>query len=424
MSELAVSNLRVCLDARLIGGTAGGVEQFIVGLAQGLSHLNDGDETYHFLVYEGADDWLKPHLAGPCQALYGPSRPRETNLMQLFRMHTPSAYTLWRRIYPVSERWNFKMLWSDGTIEKAGIDLMHQTIPWGFLTRVPCIYHPHDLQHLNLPQNFSLSQRLIREVIFRTLCMQAKLVAVVSSWVKNNVIEHYHLPDSKVQVIPYAPVTGTAVPDQTLCEQVREKYGLPDAFIFYPAQTWMHKNHQRLLEALAILRDRYGLTVPFVSSGRRYEAFFPQIEKKVQELNLTEQVRFLGHVSLEELQSLYRLCRCVVIPTLSEAGSFPLWEAFLAGAPAACSNVTSLPAQAGDAALVFDPHQPAEIAEAIRRLWSDASLRQVLVERGRKNVARFSWDRTARMFRAHYRRIARRPLTEEDRALLAAPPLL
>ena len=419
-----MSSLRVCIDARLVPGTAGGVEQFIVGLAQGLSELTDGDETYYFLTYEGADDWIRPHLRGGCRTLYGPKKPVETQGMSLLRRYAAPVFSLWKKIYPVSERWNIRMLWTDGTIENANIDVMHQTIPYAFLTKVPCLYQPHDLQHLNLPKNFTLSQRLIREVIFRTLCRQARRVAVVSSWVKENVIEHYKLNENKVCVVPYAPVMNPGPTNPLNLEALRLKFSLPDRFAFYPAQTWVHKNHIRLLEAIAILRDRYNLIVPFISSGRRFEAYFPQIEAKIKELHLEDQVRFLGFVSLEELQFIYSASSCVVIPTLSEAGSFPLWEAFLAGVPAACSNVTSLPAQAGDAALIFDPYRSEEIAEALRRLWTDAPLRQTLVERGHQNVNRFSWNRTARRFRAHYRQLGGRALTTDDCDLLASKPLL
>ncbi len=74
--------------------------------------------------------------------------------------------------------------------------------------------------------------------------------------------------------------------------------------------------------------------------------------------------------------------------------------------------------------LIFDPDRPEVIAEAIYRLWTDDALCKTLVERGRRRVANFTWDRTARTFRAHYRRIANRPLTDEDRTLLSAPLLL
>jgi glycosyltransferase involved in cell wall biosynthesis len=114
----------------------------------------------------------------------------------------------------------------------------------------------------------------------------------------------------------------------------------------------------------------------------------------------------------------------VAIPSLFESNSLPLFEAFQAGVAALCSNVTSLPEQAGDAAIVVDPRDTGAIASALERLWNDAPLRADLGERGRRQVARFTWDRTARHYRAVYRRLAGRALTDEDKAILNAPPLL
>jgi glycosyltransferase involved in cell wall biosynthesis len=119
------------------------------------------------------------------------------------------------------------------------------------------------------------------------------------------------------------------------------------------------------------------------------------------------------------LQCLYQLCRCLVFPTKFEGWGLPVTEAFSMGIPVACSNVTCLPDLTGDAALLFDPDQPTDMAAAIRRLWTDETLRATLIERGKKQVARFSWTRTAKIFRAHYRRIGQRFLNEEDRALVA-----
>ncbi len=123
----------------------------------------------------------------------------------------------------------------------------------------------------------------------------------------------------------------------------------------------------------------------------------------------------------KDLRAILVLADSVVIPSLFEAASAPLWEAFAAGKPAACSNVTSLPAQAGDAAILFDPHDIDAIAGAVRKLWQDAATRERLVRVGRERVASFTWERTARTFRAHYRRLTKRGLTDEDRALMAAP---
>ncbi|MHB1416190.1 MAG: glycosyltransferase family 4 protein [Chloroflexota bacterium] len=313
---------------------------------------------------------------------------------------------------------------SDGTVERCDIDIMHFTTQSGFLTDIPTIYQPWDLQHLHYPQFFSARERETRESRYRALCNQAALIVVPSEWGKRDLMSHYRLPPEKVEVVPIAPaVEAYPLPTQSDLAATKVRHHLPGDFIFYPAQTWVHKNHLALLEALAIVRERYHMIVPLVCSGRK-NGFYPQIQQRVRELNLKSLVSFVGFVSPLEMQCLYRLARAMVFPSKFEGWGMPLSEAFLAGVPAACSNVTSLPEQAGDAALLFDPDRPDEIADAIHRLWTDQPLRQSLVERGKRNVSRFSWERTARIFRAHYRRIAGRSLTDEDRVLLPAPTLL
>lgn len=421
--------LRVCIDARLAGGgEPGGVEQFVLGLADGLSRLTDGDEEYLFLTYAGQDGWLKPHLNGACRIVHGTGATRHPGLARVlgvFPSVRAGARTLLAPLLQ-SKRLilNLPLPRSDGMIERAGADLIHFPTQSAFLTGLPSIYHPWDLQHLHLPQYFSDEVIRRREIEYRAFCAQAHMVSVATVWQKRDLIEQYELPEEKVQVVAAASALS-ACPDPSdrdLCEALR-KFSLPPHFIFYPAQTWEHKNHIRLLEALALLRDQEGLNVSLVSSGRLND-FYPEIERRVRELNVQEQVRFLGFVSPLDVKCLYRLCRAMVFPTLFEGFGMPVVEAFMAGAPVACSNVTSLPALAGDAALIFDPRGTEEIAAAVRRLWTDDDLCLALAARGRERASAFSWAHTARLFRAHYRRLARRPLSAEDRKMLAASPLV
>lgn len=418
--------LRVCIDARLISGTSGGVEQVIIGLASALSKLDDGDEEYLFLAYEGEDAWLKPLVGGACRMFYSPAatlhpgwarslkkfpkvRVALRKLLSLLRKRSPQLLTLPR---------------SDGTLESSGVEVMHFTLQSAFLTDVPSIYQPHDLQHAHLPEFFTAEQRALRDFTYRAFCEQARMVVAMTSWGKRDLIEHFNLPEDKVRIVPWAPVIHAyASPTQDDLAAAQLKFRLPCDFVFYPAQTWPHKNHIKLLEAIALLRDRHGLIVSLVASGHRND-FYTHIEQRARELKLTDQVRFPGFVTPLELQCLYKLCRGVVFPSKFEGWGMPLTEAFLAGAPVACSNATSLPDLVADAGLIFNPDDVEEMADAIRRLWTNEALRQTLVGRGRKRVALFSWDHTARLFRAHYRRTANRPLTGEDRAILAAPPLL
>lgn len=415
-------SMTICLDARLVGGQSGGIELYVIGLAAGLAKLPDEGDRYVFLCWEGHEEWLAPYIGGPCRIDTVPAPPSPSGLRSLLARGPRFLRTFWDRLSPLLGRGTVRVPHSDGTVEERGYDLMHFTTQAGFLTDLPTIYQPHDLQHVHLPQFFTPRDRMSREHRYATLCHASERVLVNSRWGQRDVQQRYDLPEGRVRIIPYAPVIEAyPEPDAERLAAVRRELNLPERFIFFPAQTWPHKNHLAVIEAMHRLREEKGLEVHFVSSGKLND-FYPKIVKRVRRLGLEDQVHFKGFVSAEQLQGLYRLATAAVIPTRFEAASFPLWEAFLAGTPAACSNVTSLPGQAGDSALVFDPDDVSAIADSIERLWTDASLRGELVRKGRENVARFSWELTAKHLRAHYRDLLGRELSEEDRILLAAAP--
>lgn len=416
-----MGTLNIAIDARLDPGKAGGVESVILGLAHGFSRLDPGDEAYHFLTFAGPQPWLEPHLGGACRLLQTSQGAKQPSALKTFERALRHRLRAW---FPSKERTEVKVPRSDGTIESAGMDLVHFPLQSAFLTKVPSLYHPHDLQHVHLPELFTASEIHRRETLYRAFCGRATLVPVASEWVRRDLEAQFGLPPAKVPVVNLAPFNAAIAPlAPGRREALASELCLPtDGFVFYAAQTWPHKNHLALLEALALLRDRDGLRVPFVSSGRKGD-YFPVLERRIRELGLAGQVQFLGFVNHEALQALYELCRCVVIPSRFEAASFPLWEAFQSGRAAACATTTSLPAQADGAALLFPAEDVPALAEAIKRLWTDSALRTELVAKGTENVARFSWDRTARLFRAHYRRTAGRPVSAEDQQLLAASPL-
>lgn len=139
----------------------------------------------------------------------------------------------------------------------------------------------------------------------------------------------------------------------------------------------------------------------------------------MNELSLGDQVRFLGFVPAEHVRVIYRLAQFVVIPTLFEETSGPLFEAWLEGTPATCSTATGLPEQAGDAALLFDPLSVESIAHAVGRMSVESKLRDRLRECGAHRLSNFSWERTARAYCcAVYRKAAGFELCEDDRRLL------
>jgi glycosyltransferase involved in cell wall biosynthesis len=312
---------------------------------------------------------------------------------------------------------------SDGTVERAGVDVMHFPIQDAFVVDRPSIYQPHDLLHLHFPEFFSRWERERRERVYRTHCERAEMVVAMTSWGKRDLMEHYGLPGEKVHVVPWGSVLWEyPEPSPPDLNRLRARLSLPERFLLYPAQTWPHKNHEGLLEALALIKGREQLAIPLVCPGRKTRDF-GRISERVRGLGLEATTRFPGFISPVELRGLYVLATALVFPSRFEGWGLPVCEAFSASLPVASSSATSLPDLIGEAALLFDPDDPEQIAECVLRLWRDPVLRQTLSERGRERGALFSFDRTARLFRAHYRRLGHRPANEEDRILLASPPL-
>ena len=406
--------LRVCIDARLPGGMFGGIEQAIIGLAAGLSRFEEGEEEYLFLCHPDHDEWLRPYLSGPC-------RPLHT------RMEYPGQGGLARVRKALRERMPPRglkraLVRSDGTPERAGADLIHLAVQEAFLTDLPSIYQPHDLQHLHLPERFSERSRRRRELVYRTHCQRAALVVAMTSWGSRDLIERYALHPDRVAVIPWGSVLAEyPAPTSQDLDELRVRLALPEGFLLYPSQTWPHKNHEGLLDAIALVRDRHGVTIPLVCPGR-LRGEFRQIEARMRELGLASTTLFPGFVSPLELRGLYELATGLVFPSSFEGWGLPVCEAFSAGLPLASSNAAGLPNLVGDAGLLFDPGDTEQMADRIWSLWSDAGLRAELIERGTERARAFSFDHTARLFRARYRQVAHRSLTEGDRILLASPP--
>ncbi len=416
------SPLRVCVDARLSDDRPGGVRQALAGLARGLSSL-EGPEEYLFLAYRDASGFLAEHLRGPCRLLAcdRPARGRAWRALAPWRSAARRRLPLADRLATgLAARLPVRLAASDGLVEGAGARVMHFALQQGFATSLPSVYTPHDLQHRHHPELFSPLELKRREVLYPALCRRAAQVVALSRWGKRDLVDELGLPEDKVRVIGLAPALEPGAPPSAAdLSAVRARLRLPPDFALYPAQTFRHKNHLRLLEALALLRDRSGLRVELVCSGQQGD-HFPAVEAAVARLALGSQVRFVGFVSPPELAALYHLSRLVVFPSLFEGYGMPVQEAFAAGAPVASSNAACLPELAGDAALLFDPGSVEEMAEAVRRLWTDPELRRELVRRGERRVAGACWASVARSHRALYRLVGGAPLAGGDRALLAA----
>jgi glycosyltransferase involved in cell wall biosynthesis len=386
-----------------VPGASGGVETLVVGLAEGFSNLSPGDLDIHFITYAGANDWTHAfrgeHIRFTAVAMPGRVQwLKNKSRMWGIRRAAGSFGVIPRR---------------DGVLNRLPSDVVHFPFQGGYRVRSPFIYHPHDLQHRHLPDFFDRRTIAHREISYQYLCRRAATVAVGTSWVKDDLIAQFGLHPDRISVIPLAPLAPCSndfMPEDALLRQ------LPERYVVYPAHPWPHKNHARLIEALGLLRRR-GIQVPLVltGGGGANRAVLRDLAVRFSVPNLVVDLGYLPRASLDLVTS---RAAAMVVPTLFEAASFPIWEAFRLGTPVACSDVTSLPRQVGDAGFVFDPHSTTSIASAVERLWTDASLRESLSRAARSRIASFTWTETARRFVALYRRTAGAQLSDEDRQLL------
>jgi glycosyltransferase involved in cell wall biosynthesis len=283
------------------------------------------------------------------------------------------------------------------------LDVIHCPIQtfYNVTFSAPMILTLHDLQQCRFPEFFSAEELESRRVYYTASAMFAERVIVSYEHVKDDIVKYYGIAPEKIDVCPVGSITPPAV-DEKKFPAVRGKYKLPEKYLFYSANTWPHKNHTGLLRALKLVRDK-GLDVSLVCTGNK-EKFFDEIETLVKELGLDESAIFTGYVTDEEKNLMLKNATLVVIPTLYEAGSFPLMEAMALRAPVICSNVTSLPDTIKDARFTFDPGDTEAMAGLIAKMLTDEKLREENKANSDAARGRDGWDKAVIGFINAYRK--------------------
>jgi glycosyltransferase involved in cell wall biosynthesis len=260
---------------------------------------------------------------------------------------------------------------------------------------VPAVATVHDLSQLHVRQKYDAARMFYATRVLPLLIGRQQRIITVSSSTRSDVLSRTSVSADRVSVVPngvdlsrYAPLDEASAREAALRLGLREPYLLYVARLEHPG-----KNHVTLLEAFARLRAA-GLPHKLVLAGPRWNGA-EAIDAAVARLGLAEHVVFTGFVAGDDLPGLYAGAAAFVFPSLYEGFGIPLLEAMACGIPSCVANVSSLPEVAGDAALLFDPRDPAAIASALQRLLTDDLLRARLRARGLKRCAEFTWERSA-----------------------------
>ncbi len=289
--------------------------------------------------------------------------------------------------------------WLAARARAVGADVVHHaggTVP--LVHPAATVLTIHDLQPLDLPQNFSWTKRTYLRAMLGRSARAAQVVCVPSEFTARRVVELLGIPAAKVHVVPWTPraaVAPTAAPTPA-------PGSVPDApFLLYPAITYPHKNHLVLLEAFARLDGAAADAQLVLTGGRGPDEEL--VQERIRQLGLTGRVHRPGRVDSATLEALYAAASAVVVPSRYEGFGLPVLEAMVRDRPVVAARAGSLPEVAGPDDLV-DPDDVTAWAGAMQAVltMSDRS-RAALVGAGRDRAARFTPERTASALVAAYR---------------------
>lgn len=258
---------------------------------------------------------------------------------------------------------------------------------------IPAVASILDVQHEFFPQYFA--PKVLKEIRKSTAdtLRQADGILTISEYSKATIVEKYCIPESKIEV---TYLNSDGVFDLPISEerkkQLKERIGAD--YIFYPANTWPHKNHINLLKAYKILKEDYHVSHKLVLTGdsKQQKA---EIERYIKENRLEEDIVYLGYLPQEDMPCFFSNATVLAFPSVFEGFGIPLVEAMRSKVAIACSNCGSIPEVVGDAALYFDAYNPEDIAEKINQLIVNSVLREELIEKGTRIVQRYSWKKCA-----------------------------
>lgn len=276
----------------------------------------------------------------------------------------------------------------ESILKKYKVDILICGQQGYFLGKCPCkLIRPiHDLMHKYEPSFLEFQQeKLDRELIFSVAVKTADVILVDSKLGKEQVLESYpkRKKGSKIEVLPFVAPKHAAEDSEVQME-------LPPRYIFYPAQFWTHKNHLNLIKAIGVLKDELpDIRLILVGSEKNN---LKNIQNCIAEKKLQKYVKILGFVPDEQLAYLYRHAVAMVMPSYFGPTNIPPLEAMSLGCPVIVSDKYAMPEQVGDAGLLFHPDSYQEIAQCIRQVWKNETLRQRMILKGYEKSK--AWTRT------------------------------
>jgi len=289
--------------------------------------------------------------------------------------------------------------------EKEGADILHFPYNWSFPfgKKVPSILTVHDV----IPFTFREAMGFFRNLFLykpgiRQACRLNDVIATVSEFSKQDIVEKVRVPADKIRVIPNG-LREPSEPDERIDAALDDRFDLKNGFILNVGGIHERKNVIRLVHAFSRLVNQRGypgkLVITGSVSGAPYQVKMKRIcDTAVKEVGMEKRIVFTGFIPDEELDSLLRRADFLIYPSLYEGFGIPILEAMQVGTPVITSDLAAMPEVAGGAAVLVDPYNIEEMVSEMANLLQDNKLREELRRRGMERASLYSWQRTAEQY--------------------------
>jgi glycosyltransferase involved in cell wall biosynthesis len=319
----------------------------------------------------------------------------------------------------IQETANFKIVelqggaypfWEQVALPKAaakhGCQVLHCTSNTAPLfCKIPLVITLHDIIYMESSamdiirssgSNYQKFGNIYRRLIVPRLVRKSKKIITVSNFEKDCIGKFFGMQNDIRLTTVYNGVSEYFQPvtDASTLKTVKEKYKLPDNYVFFLGNTHPKKNTKGALAAFSQFLKQTGSDMKLVM----IDYHKTELEKLLQEIGdaeLISKIVLTGYIVNQDLPAIYAQSQLFLYPSLRESFGIPLIEAMACAVPVITSNTSSMPEIAGDAAILIDPYKPEEITAAMIKVFNDNNLRTTMIADGLMQAAKFSWKAMA-----------------------------
>jgi len=353
----------------LLPGVVGGTETYAAGLLYGLAAEKDKRDEFFVFVNKECENWP-----------------------------IPASSNFVRVVCPVqaisrSKRYLYEQMQLPRLLDQYKIDVVHSL---GYVAPLypPCrsVLTIPDVNYVVLKQTLPFFKRLMASFFSRYAAKKCDHIITISNFSKSEIIRYLKIEPKKITVTHLSYRKGRYNENCNEWGALEEKYGIKKPYIAAFGGGSLHKNIPTLIQAYDLVKDKINHNLLLIGHlPLNVNLSSDKISKE-----LMSRIFTTGYVPEEHILPLLKNADLYILPSLYEGFGLPVLEAQQAGVPVLCSNAGSIPEIGGQGALYFDPKKTHELAALILNTLRDSDQRAQLVNKGTENLAKYSWENTAR----------------------------